>query len=472
MFFNSFVFLAFLAVVLPIYYLLPSQKLRAAHLLVASYCFYGYWDWRFCGLLALSTVVDFALGRRLARTDAEPRRRQLLFLSLFVNLTILGFFKYFNFFIESIESTVRGFGGHVDFLHLNIVLPVGISFYTFQSLSYTIDIYRRRLEPTRSLINFALFVAFFPQLVAGPIERARALLPQVARLGRPSRQQVSSGLVLIAMGYLRKVLIGDTCGRIVDHVFGQDTLYRSPELLAALILFSVQIYADFSGYSRIARGLARLLGVELMRNFEQPYLAANIADFWRRWHISLSSWLKDYLYIPLGGNRHGRRRTYINLMITMLLGGLWHGASWNFVVWGGLHGVYLAVHRLTSADTDAGHKPRSSWSYLASMAVTNLLVLFAWLFFRAESFAQSTRILQNLVHWQSSELALRFAGISAAYVLMVLALDVLEYRSGSHSFLLSHGSPARAAGVCAGIAVFVLLVMATSRPMPFVYFQF
>ena len=477
MFFNSFIFFAFLAIVLPIYFVLRTQRQRAVHLLIASYVFYGYWDWRFCSLLAISTIADFIIGKRLHQADGDKARRTLLFLSLFINLSILGFFKYFDFFVGSVEAVVHGFGMNVDFLHLHIILPVGISFYTFQTLSYTFDIYRRRMEPTESLLDFALFVSFFPQLVAGPIERASALLPQIAKLGNPTRDQVEKGLVLISMGFLRKVLIGDTSGRIVDHIFGQDQLYKSPELLVALVLFGVQIYADFSGYSSIARGLGRLLGVELMRNFEQPYLSANITEFWRRWHISLSSWLKDYLYIALGGNRKGSLKTYRNLMLTMLLGGLWHGASWNFVIWGGLHGLYLAVHKLFVGDKKVRthyhyEGPTSFVRYLASMAVTNLLVLLAWLFFRADSFAQSGRFLQSFVHWEGSELQGRFFAMALTFVSGVLLLDILEYKTGSHTFLLSHGSHARAAGVCTAIMIFVLLYMATSRPMPFVYFQF
>lgn len=477
MFFNSFIFLVFLAVVLPVYFVLRTQRQRALHLLLASYFFYGYWDWRFCSLLAVSTIADFVIGRYLHRSEKESTRRTFLLLSLVINLTILGFFKYFDFFLGSVEAVTHALGGQVDFLHLNIILPVGISFYTFQTLSYTIDIYRRQMEPTESFLDFALFVSFFPQLVAGPIERASALLPQIAKLSAPTRGQVQTGLVLITMGYLRKVLIGDTCGRIVDNIFGQDELYRSPELLMGLILFGVQIYADFSGYSSIARGLGRLLGVELMRNFEQPYLSANITEFWRRWHISLSSWLKDYLYIALGGNRLGPARTYVNLMLTMLLGGLWHGASWNFVIWGGLHGIYLAVHKKMMGNRKAAASyhyttPASFLRYLADMAFTNLLVLFAWLFFRADSFSQAGRFLESFVHWQGSDLAVRFYVITATFVGAVLLLDVMEYKTGSHSFLVTHGSGARAAGICTAVMIFVLLYMATSRPMPFVYFQF
>jgi len=476
MFFNSFVFLLFLALVLPVYYLLPRQRGRAVWLLVASYVFYGYWDWRFCSLLLLSTVVDFMVGRAMNTADDPRRRKLLLLVSCAVNLGILGFFKYAGFFVDSIQTTAASLGLTVDFLHLNIILPVGISFYTFQTMSYTIDIYRRRLEPTDSLVDFALFVSFFPQLVAGPIERARNLLPQIAVLRRPGRQQISEGLALLTVGYFKKVLIGDSAGRIVDNIFGQPDLYRSPELLAGLVLFSIQIYADFSGYSNIARGLAKLLGLELMKNFEQPYLAANITEFWRRWHISLSSWLRDYLYIALGGNRRGNARTYVNLMLTMLLGGLWHGAAWTFVVWGGLHGLYLAVHKMILGDRKVADRfewrgPRSLVGWLAGVVTTNLLVLLTWLFFRAEDFGQAWYFLGSFIDWQGSELTPRFLGITVSFMAMVVLLDCLEYFSRSHAWLLRLRPPV-AAGVGTAVMVVVLLYMATTRPMPFVYFQF
>ncbi|MBU2502495.1 MBOAT family protein [bacterium] len=477
MFFNSFVFFMFLGLVLPVYFLLRNQRSKALWLLAASYFFYGYWDWRFCSLLLLSTVVDFIIGKKVFQSEDPVTRKRLLWVSMAVNLGILGFFKYFNFFIGSVEAVSASLGLQVDSLHLNIILPVGISFYTFQTMSYTIDIYRRRLEPTDSLIDFALFVAFFPQLVAGPIERARNLLPQIAKLGNPGRAQVGSGLALMANGFFRKVLIGDTAGRIVDQVFSDPERYYSPELLAALVLFSIQIYADFSGYSHIARGLARLLGVDLMRNFEQPYLSANITEFWRRWHISLSSWLRDYLYITLGGNRLGNGRTYVNLMLTMLLGGLWHGANWTFVVWGGLHGIYLAVHKLYLGDrkipdhfTYAG--PVSLVRYLVAMGLTNLLVLLTWLFFRARDFGQAGYFLDRFIHWEGSDLTTRWTSITVAFLVVILALDIIEYRTGRHDYLASTVNRPLAWGIGMAVACGVFLYMATSTPLPFVYFQF
>jgi len=337
MLFNSFIFLIFLALIIPAYYFL-SVRWRKPVILIASYFFYGYWDYRFCALLLISTVIDYFTGKYIYATENPKTRNNLLYISLFSNLGILGLFKYFNFFVSSFDAAFSIFGLQLDYLHLNIILPVGISFYTFQTLTYTIDIYRKEIKPTSSFLDFAIYVSFFPQLVAGPIERAKNLLPQIANMPTPTVNQFKQGFVLITVGMFKKVLIGDTTGRIVDQIFAQPQYYASSEMLMGLILFSIQIYADFSGYSSIARGTAKWLGIELMENFNQPYLSANITEFWRRWHISLSSWLKDYLYISLGGNRKGKGRTYINLMLTMLLGGLWHGASYTFVVWGGCMG--------------------------------------------------------------------------------------------------------------------------------------
>lgn len=476
MFFNSFIFFIFMAIVLPVFYFLP-RKYKVPHLLIASYIFYGYWDWRFCSLLAISTIVDFYVGRAVHHAEEAQKRKRLLLVSMVVNLGILGLFKYFNFFIGSIQATATSLGFNVDFLHLNIILPVGISFYTFQTMSYTIDIYRRRLEPTDSLWDFALFVSFFPQLVAGPIERARNLLPQIAVMKNPTRAQFSEGIVLFITGMFKKVMIGDTTGRIVDQIFGQPELYKSPELLMGLLLFSVQIYADFSGYSSIARGLAKMLGIDLMINFEQPYLSANITEFWRRWHISLSSWLKDYLYIALGGNRQGISKTYRNLFITMLLGGLWHGASWNFVVWGALHGLYLAVHKFMLGD----RKPQDRFQYSGlgsvarfalNLAFTNLIVLFAWLFFRAKTFGDAWYFLVNIFHWQGSDLTPRLVTITLTFLVAVLVFDIPEYKLRSQASLMQLPSRAALWAICAAMVLTFILYMSTATPLPFVYFQF
>ncbi|MEM7369491.1 MAG: MBOAT family O-acyltransferase [Bacteroidota bacterium] len=476
MLFNSFIFLVFLLVVLPLFYYTKKEH-RNLLVLISSYIFYGYWDWRFCFLLAISTVVDYFIGQRLHAADDEKTRKRFLLFSMCVNLGILAVFKYFNFFIDSFDAVAGMFGGNLDFLHLHIILPVGISFYTFQTMSYTIDIYRRRLEPTTNFIDFALFVSFFPQLVAGPIERASNLLPQIAKGLNPTKEQMQAGINLIIIGMFKKVMIGDACGRIVDHVFAQPEYYSSPELIMGLVLFSIQIYADFSGYSSIARGTSKLLGIELMKNFEQPYLSSNITEFWRRWHISLSSWLKDYLYISLGGNRKGKNRTYVNLMLTMLLGGLWHGASWNFVIWGGLHGIYLAVHKLTLGK----NKPQVSYTYdnakgfilyVSKVLATYLLVLFTWLFFRAHTFGDATAFLEGIFIWEGSPLAMRCFTISFGFMAMTILLDIIMYYTKDHTFMRRVQSVPARWGILSGMMLITMIYMFVEEPLPFVYFQF
>jgi len=476
MLFNSYIFFIFLAVVLPIYYLLP-KNLKKIHLVLASYLFYGYWDWRFCLLLAFSTVLDYFVGLIIFETKDEKKRKFFFTLSICINLAFLGFFKYFNFFIDSFKDLAGGFGQNLDFLHLNVVLPIGISFYTFQSMSYAIDIYRRKLNPTRSFVDYSLFVCFFPQLVAGPIQRATDLLPQIIDLKKPTRLQIEQGIVLIITGLFKKVMIGDTTGRIVDQIFGNQTLYSSGELLMALVLFSIQIYADFSGYSSIARGTSKLLGVELIKNFNQPYLSANITEFWRRWHISLSTWLRDYLYISLGGNRKGNVRTYVNLFITMLLGGLWHGANWTFLVWGALHGIYLAIHKsMTEKEKISDHfiykNIPNTIIYGFKILGTYLLVLFAWLFFRVRNFSEATYFLTKMIHWESGEYFPRLAGIAGSFMALILIYDGLEYYTKSHTFLLRLRPKAAVVGILTVLFVVVMFYIFQAEPLPFIYFQF
>ena len=343
MLFNSQVFLIFFVVVYGLYRLLP-HRWQNVLLLVSSYFFYGWWDWRFLTLIFLSTVIDYIAGGIIYSAGPNQRRRKAaVVVSMTSNLVILGFFKYFNFFADNLSAVLQYAGLPAFTRHLNIILPVGISFYTFQAMSYALDIYRGHLKPARSFLNFATFVAYFPQLVAGPIERASNLLPQIENPRTITRAGIESGAWLIFWGLFKKCVIADNLAVLVDGVFGATGATGATSLLA-LYAFAFQILCDFSGYSDIARGLARWMGVELMLNFNNPYAALNPKDFWSRWHISLSSWLRDYLYIPLGGNRKGRRRTYINLALTMLLGGLWHGAAWTFVTWGAFHGLLLVIY--------------------------------------------------------------------------------------------------------------------------------
>ncbi|UII79904.1 MBOAT family protein [Flagellimonas sp. CMM7] len=356
-------------------------------MLTASYVFYGWWDWRFLSLIAFSTLVDFFLGIYISKTK-ERKRFLYLMASICVNLGLLCIFKYFNFFIESFMVLGEMIGYNPGFTTLNIILPVGISFYTFQTMSYSIDIYRNEIEPTNNFVAFATFVAFFPQLVAGPIERASNLVPQLLKKRQWSHEKFRDGFFQIVIGFFRKVVVADSIGAFIDGTYNNPDLHNSTSILMAVTLYSFQIYFDFSGYSDIAIGTAKLLGFEFKPNFNLPYFSSSITEFWRRWHISLSSWLRDYLYIHLGGNRKGLVKQYRNLFITMFLGGLWHGSSWNFVIWGALHGILLAVEKRFKLIP-------KKYSFLNSIFVF-VVVTFIWIFFRSLSFADTSIIIRKL----------------------------------------------------------------------------
>ena len=469
MLFNTAEFFIFLTVVLLTYRLLTHNG-QNWMLLGASYLFYGWWDWRFLGLIAASTVLDWGMGLVIDRArEREPAAaRRALTASIVGNLAILGFFKYFNFFIDSADHMLRGLGYEGSTGTLRIILPVGISFYTFQSMSYTIDVYRGELRATRSLRDFALFVSFFPQLVAGPIERATALLPQVQQPRRVTRADWEEGLLLFGLGLFRKVTIADPAGSIADTYFADPAAFSSVQLAVGVGLYALQIYNDFAGYSDMARGSARLLGFTLMRNFRHPYFATSFSDFWKRWHISLSSWLRDYLYIPLGGSRNGEARTRINLMLTMLLGGLWHGASWTFVVWGGLHGLYLIAQRSVGSLVP---RPRAAWLRAGQTAAAALsvflLVNLAWLFFRAPDFATAGTYLEGLLAFTSgAEGAVVPLAVFAGFTLMI---DVPQAVADNEYVFLEWPLGRRA---LAAATVALLLVAGGTTHAPFIYFQF
>lgn len=467
--FNSFQYAVFLALVFFTYRAL-GRRGQNLLLLAASYLFYAFWDWRFLSLLVVSTVVDFIIGRRL-RLAAGPARTRLLATSMVVNLGILGFFKYFGFFADSFAGMLSQFGLEASVPTLQIILPVGISFYTFQTMSYTIDIYRGQMEPTDDWLSFAVFVAFFPQLVAGPIERARRLLPQFEVERLPAqRAQIVSGLYLIAVGLFKKVVLADAVAPVVEEAFSGAQTAGWLQLLIGIYAFSLQIYGDFSGYSSIARGSARLFGIELMVNFDQPYLSRNITQFWRTWHISLSTWLRDYLYIPLGGNRGGRLATYRNLMLTMLLGGLWHGAAWVFVVWGFLHGLYLSAHRRFRRPNDSADPGFPVWRDLPAIVVTFHLVALAWIFFRSASITGALDYLGGIltlrpgpIPWESILLVLPLMGAS-------LVLDLAQRRAGSHEAILRW--PAFARGLAYAVLLITFITFSGQPTVPFIYFQF
>jgi alginate O-acetyltransferase complex protein AlgI len=392
MLFNSLTFLLFLPTTFVAYWWLHRSQPRAQNLLLifASYVFYGWWDYRFLSLIFVSSLVDYIVGAQLGKTQTARRRRVLLAASLLTNLGILGFFKYFNFFVDSAAEALEAIGFGVNLPALQVILPVGISFYTFQTLSYTIDIYRRQIEPVRDPLAFFAFVSFFPQLVAGPIERARNLLPQFTRVRRFDEGMAADGLRQALWGFFKKVVIADNLAPYVDVVFAGHASADPLTLAVGITFFAFQIYCDFSGYSDIAIGVARLFGFDLMRNFAFPYFSRDIGEFWRRWHISLSTWFRDYVFIPLGGSRAGTGRRIFNIVVTFTVSGLWHGANWTFVFWGLLNGLYyiplmLRDRHRQHLDIAAQGKALPSIREAVMIGVTFLQVLVAWILFRSES---------------------------------------------------------------------------------------
>lgn len=399
MLFNSLTFVLFLLVVLGLYYSLRNWRQQKWLLLISSYFFYAAWNPPFVLLLMFSTAVDWFIAKAIAGTQEQRRKRLLLIISLISNLGLLAYFKYGNFMLENFITLSEQFGIAFTPAKLDIVLPIGISFYTFQTLSYTLDVYRGKLQPARSWLDFAFFVTFFPQLVAGPIVRASDFLPQCVTPRKASMDQLGWGLALISFGVFSKVVLSDKIlAPLADAGYAHIHLLTSLDAWVTVLAFSGQIFFDFSGYSTAAIGAALCFGFVLPDNFKAPYMAIGFSDFWRRWHISLSTWLKDYLYIPLGGNRIAATRTYFNLLFTMLVGGLWHGASWLFVVWGGLHGLYLALeHLLRARFSQYIHLPRSDLLKLSLGVMTFLVVSITWIFFRADSLDNAMALLGKLL---------------------------------------------------------------------------
>lgn len=381
MIFNSSTFLVFFILFFFLYWWINNKfgvRARNVFTIVASYIFYGWWDWRFLGLIIISSLGDYIIGLCLHKPSTIKTKRLLLLFSLLINLGLLGFFKYFNFFVDSFSQFFALFDIHLNPSTLNIILPVGISFYTFQTLSYTIDIYRKKIEPTRDIISFFAFVSFFPQLVAGPIERASNLLHQFHKKKSFDYPGQIAGLRLVLWGFFKKIVIADNFGMLADNIFAAEASLSGLTVFFGTLFFAVQIYADFSGYSDIAIGISRMLGFRLMTNFSTPYFAASFRKFWQRWHISLSSWFRDYVYFPLGGSKKGAYRTYINLFITFVLSGLWHGASITFILWGALHAIMLIIEKLFRPD-------RFRQLYYPFVLIT---VILLWLPFRASSLDQ------------------------------------------------------------------------------------
>jgi alginate O-acetyltransferase complex protein AlgI len=470
MVFNSFIFAAFLPILLVVYYRL-SHRAQNVWLLAAGLLFYGWWDWRFLGLLGITTILDFVSSNQIHRASDPVVRRRWLLASLTGNLAILGFFKYFNFFVDSAVTLLTALGVEAHAPTLRILLPIGVSFYTFQEMAYTIDVYRGHLKPTRSLLNFALFVCYFPQLVAGPIQRATDLLPQLENPRRITGEQVRAGVQLIFIGLFKKVVVADALAPMADVHFGQPGAFSGGSLLFGLYLFAIQIYCDFSGYTDIARGVSKLLGIELAINFRQPYFATSITEFWRRWHISLSSWLRDYLYIPLGGNRGSTFATYRNLLLTMLLGGLWHGANWTFIAWGGLHGLYLSLHKVMLARRPA--QVSSPIVLVLKGLATFHLVCLTWIFFRADSFGEAWVFLTGIVTWSSGEFFFGAFDSVRCLVLIgcLLVIDISQETERAPWSAWGESQVVR--GLAYGAAMLVWLTLGgVDANVPFIYFQF
>jgi len=470
MLFDSTAYVLFLILVALIYWRLPFRKQNYL-LLAASYFFYAWWDWRFLILMAGSTMVDYLVARKIAATSDERAPRLLLLFSVVLNFSFLGVFKYFNFFVDSMAHLAALLGlKQIPVSVWRILLPPGISFYTFQEVAYIVDVYHRKVEPAKSLVDYALFISLFPHLIAGPIQRPSHLLPQVQkpRLWDPAK--AFDGLLLILEGLFRKVVIADNCALIANAIFSGS--FGGPNTMTVLLgtyAFAWQIYGDFSGYSSIARGSAQLLGFHFMVNFRQPYLAESLQDFWRRWHISLSTWLRDYLYIPLGGNRLGNACTYINLMLTMLLGGLWHGANWTFVVWGGIHGVGLAIERLFTGKRES----TPSTTFLGRWGRRIILfhvVCLAWIFFRVPSLHGAWEQIVSLLTWQWSPAYLSALLFLAVYAVILFFLDLqLELSDGEHIF----ASRSYSWRVATGIAFCVLITLfGANQESAFIYFRF
>ncbi len=479
MLFNSYEFLIFLPIVFLLYWYVVEKDLTLQNLLiiVASYVFYGWWDYRFLSLIILSSALDFTIGIKMGSTNDKRTRKLLLWASLIFNLGLLGVFKYYNFFLGSFVEMFGKMGVNLEMSTLKIILPVGISFYTFQTLSYTIDIYRKKLEPTKDPFAFFAFVCFFPQLVAGPIERASNLLPQFMKKRKFDVTQSKDGLRQILWGLFKKVVIADNCALVVNDIFANYESMPASALVLGAVLFAFQIYGDFSGYSDIAIGTARLFGFNLMRNFAYPYFSRDIAEFWRRWHISLSTWFRDYLYIPLGGSRVDTKFLLVrNVMAIFIVSGFWHGANWTFMIWGLLNGLYFLPSILMGKNRkNLGIVAENSWlpgpRDIFNMGMTFALTCLAWIFFRAETV---TDAFAYIIHMADSSI-LSFSGIKKGADILpwIFILVVIEWiqRRKEHGLDIA-GIPVYARWLMYYVMIFCILYMRPAEVIDFIYFQF
>ena len=482
MLFNSIDFAIFLPIVFILYWFFTQKNLKLQNLLIviASYFFYGWWDWRFLSLIIFSTLVDYTIGRILSKEEKQHKRKLLLYISIFVNLGFLGFFKYYNFFLENLVEAFTLFGTQLNMSSLKVILPVGISFYTFQTLSYTIDVYRKKLEPTQDFIAFAAFVGFFPQLVAGPIERATNLLPQFYKNRVFNYNKAVDGLRQILWGLFKKVVIADNCAEYANLFFNNTEDYSGSSLLLGALFFTFQIYGDFSGYSDIAIGTSRLFGFNLMKNFAFPYFSRDIAEFWRRWHISLSTWFRDYLYIPLGGSRGGKMMKIRNTFIIFIVSGFWHGANWTFIIWGALNALYflpllLANKNRTHLDVIAQGRVFPNLKELFKVFTTFFLTLVAWVFFRAENLTHAWVYLKSIFNaslFTIPEFADRTHAIETLFMIMFLLIIEWYGRDTEYGLEKLGLKWHRILRLGLYILIICLIFMFLGKEQEFIYFQF
>lgn len=478
MLFNSLNFAYFFPIVFFAYWLLKNDyKKQNILLLLASYFFYACWDWRFMFLLATSTLLCFVGGNMIHNSTTESKRKFWVIFSVTVNLLFLGFFKYFNFFIESFQDLLSLFGFTPHALTLKIILPVGISFYTFHGLSYVLDIYYKRWQPTKSWVNYSLFVAYFPLLVAGPIERATHLLPQLEKKRTFDYSKMVDGMRQILWGLFKKIIIADGCAEYANFIFNNSEFQTGTTSLLAAVLFAFQIYGDFSGYSDIALGTSRMLGIELLQNFKFPYFSRDIAEFWRRWHVSLSSWFKDYLYIPLGGSRGGMSKTIRNTFIIFLVSGFWHGANWTFIVWGGLHALYIVPSIILkrnrkNLDIVAKGKTWPTINELFHMLVTFFLVVLAWIVFRTETITDAFYFVTSIAR---DPLSVPYLDSRTVILLLMAAfMFIMEWKGREGKYALERFATIKSTPLKWSFYCFVIfsIVFLSGGEQPFIYFQF
>jgi D-alanyl-lipoteichoic acid acyltransferase DltB (MBOAT superfamily) len=477
MLFNSIDFFFFLPIVFSLYWLIGGENIKAQNILIAiaSYVFYGWWDWRFLSLILFSSLVDYSIGIVLGKTEKLSKRKLFLWISICVNLGFLGFFKYYNFFIDSLINSFTFFGKELSINTLNIILPVGISFYTFQTLSYTIDVYNRKMEPTKGFVGFMAYVSFFPQLVAGPIERATNLLPQFSKERSFNYAKAVDGLRQVLWGLFKKIVIADNCAKYANMIFNNHSEYNGSTLLLGTFFFAFQIYGDFSGYSDIAIGVSRLFGFNLKRNFAFPYFSRDIAEFWRRWHISLSTWFRDYLYIPLGGSKGGTKMKIRNTFIIFIVSGFWHGANWTFIVWGALNALYflpllLLNKNRVNTDIVAEDQYLPSIKEFGQIVFTFFLTLVAWVFFRADNVTHAFSYLQ---HMFTTSLFSRFEIFPSIILSLVFFFMVIEWFGRTNKYAIEEVDfmkrPLRWSFY---ILLVILLFSFTGEEQQFIYFQF